>query len=674
MEGNRFGSPERSKMQTSQSQPRRTLSVPEGHAKFRILCFVNQVGDVIGKRGSVIKEIMKSTESKIRVEEGRIGSPEQVITIIAHADSTSWVKLVANNAGKWKKEEQEVEDVEVSNAQAALIRVFEVLKDRFWSGEASCRLLIEDSYAGVMKGHAGKMLKRNCQEIGCKAKIVADNLPICADPDDVMMEIKGNVMAVKKALVSVSSDLQSWQKSCVETIDRDLSRPMETNSHDYRLRKDDVLSHRTSLGSSNRKTEAVPHPTFDVFRGDVREVDPRGSLHRQFEMGQEDRSFESFPRNAYERRTCALETASASKNHPRSEYEDDYRMLLPPGIYQDDLVLKILCPRESVGGINGEGCADIQTLRGRTDASIQVGDTVADCDECLITFQSKIPEERRSPAQIALDVVFARLFEISTGTSVFSGSRSSTTARLVVSTKQIGFLLREGAFASTCPCVVLILDVAQNPKCISAKDQVVQISGELSDVQRAIKHVTGMLRYQIVRNSRLTDQRPEDPSLSRFSHVPMEADDILRYFEARSHNSTPAYADSYTRPEDPFPSSFSDTRGYSGWPSTMNAHDSSTHGAPRGAYDGSGGLSSRMADPGLGSGLVVEIRVPETAVRHLCREEEDSGSDCLRCMRQDSGARVIVREPHLGIIAISGTRDQIQKALITLAEFIRVYC
>lgn len=188
-------------------------------------------------------------------------------------------------------------------------------------------------------------------------------------------------MAVKKALVSVSSHLQAWQQSAKslfrnKPIDRDLSRPVENNSHDYRLRKDDVLSHRTSLASTNRKTEAVPHPTCDV-----REVDPPDSLHREFE---------SFPRNAYQRRTCALDTASASKNHPRSEWEYDYRMWLPPCIYQDDLVLKILCPTESVGGINGEDCADIETLRGRTGASIQVGDTLADCDECLITFTSEV--------------------------------------------------------------------------------------------------------------------------------------------------------------------------------------------------------------------------------------------------------------------------------------------
>lgn len=30
----------------------------------------------------------------------------------------------------------------------------------------------------------------------------------------------------------------------------------------------------------------------------------------------------------------------------------------------------------------------------------------------------------------------------------------------------------------------------------------------------------------------------------------------------------------------------------------------------------------------------MEIRVPETAVRHLCREEDVGGSDCLLCMRQ----------------------------------------
>lgn len=89
-------------------------------------------------------------------------------------------------------------------------------------------------------------------------------------------------------------------------------------------------------------------------------------------------------------------------------------------------------------------------------------------------------------------------------------------------------------------------------------------------MQSAIQDVTGRLRYHVVRNSEPADARPEDPSLNRFSHAPMEVDDLLRYFEARSQNS-------YTRPEDPFPSRFSLTPEYSpnfGWPSTMmNAHD-----------------------------------------------------------------------------------------------------
>lgn len=58
---------------------------------------------------------------------------------------------------------------------------------------------------------------------------------------------------------------------------------------------------------------------------------------------------------------------------------------------------------------------------------------------------------------------------------MFRGSRSSTTARLVVPTNQIGFLLEQGVFVSTRPFVVLILDVAHNPKCVSANDQVVQV-------------------------------------------------------------------------------------------------------------------------------------------------------------------------------------------------------
>lgn len=146
----------------------------------------------------------------------------------------------------------------------------------------------------------------------------------------------------------------------------------------------------------------------DCLQGDVsrqhREVDPRDSLHRHFEIGQD-----SFPhgvlkqslKNFYsQRRIDSLShrssvldthphsiTASASRNQPVTIKQ-------PLSAMEDDnqaVVFKLLCPAESVGGVI-ESLTNIKTLESVRGASIDVGDASPDCDECLITFTSSDSE------------------------------------------------------------------------------------------------------------------------------------------------------------------------------------------------------------------------------------------------------------------------------------------
>ncbi|CAN6983237.1 hypothetical protein Bca4012_005508 [Brassica carinata] len=827
--GSGFGSSKRAK--THHAQLLSPLVVPVGHASFRLLSPISQVGAVIGKSGSVIKQLQQSTGAKIRVEEPPVGSPDRVITIIAQVDSTSRVKLGVDSNGSTEAERKEEDEVEVSKAQAAVIRVFEILAAEADSSTVVCRLLTESSHAGAVIGKGGQMVGRMRKETGCKIAIRTENLPICADRDDEMVEIEGNVNAVKKALVSVSRCLQDCQDVKKirtvgnrphekETIQESSHRPLETiiqesllrrsvEDYDYRPRgadmfprgnlarpsdviPHDALHHRHIDGVSQgtlrrhieedrqdallRQIEAERHDALrrhidlgprevlyrpsDGVRGDVfrqhREVDTSShdSLGRPYEMVQRDAvrgmQFESFQRDAFGRtiETIPQETlrqpsgdflahrSSTLDTHPHSITTSalmSNAVTLKPHQAEveaenQDVVFKILCSIENAGGVIGTGGKVIRTLHSESGAFISVGNTIADCEERLITVTApESPERQSSPAQKAILLVFTRLFELATKKIVDNGSRMSITARLVVPTSQIGCLLGKGGavvseMRKTTGAAIQILKAEQNPKCISENDQVVQITGEFPNVREAIFHVTSRLRDSLFSksmkssvtksNSTLTTERihrgQSDNPLSvgshqSFGHPPTIStslnrrsdDSFLSGSQLSANYLRPAGTDPYTRPEDPVPDRFNPSGGYSpnfGRRSTMDHNGISHHltetasrmwaspppAALRGLSDASGGLSSARPGHVLGSGhksaivtnTTVEIRVPENAMSFVYGEHGNN----LEQLRQISGARVIVHEPQLGtsdrIIVISGTPDQTQPAQNLLHAFI----
>ncbi|XP_010495122.2 PREDICTED: KH domain-containing protein HEN4-like [Camelina sativa] len=534
MEGKKFES-------TARAPPQSLTAPPAGYAVFRILCDVSQAGGRIGISGRVIHQLQESTKSRIWFEKAPLDSQYRVITILAYVGSTFRLNLgvTVNNASNREKEAQE-QEVEVSRAQLALIRVFEALNVGFRTiSSVSVMMLLEGSHVVTVIGKGGELLEMIWRETGCNVEIRTHDLPSCAKPDDVMVKIEGKVLAVKKALVSISSRMQAC-------------KPI-------------------SMASLHKHTEAIP----DALRRPMDVVPlPRDALSRAFGSITQPRIDSLSQYRISDHRLIN----SASKNHPVTikqplqESEDDIR----------NVVLKILCPKQSA-----RARSVIKTLQNVRDASISVSDTLSDCDERLITITaSEDPEDKNSPAQRAMILVFTRIYEIATETKDFD-VRSSITARLVVRTYKINcFVGRDGCIASKIQkgtgAKIEVLEVEQNPKCVPKNtDQVVQISGGFSNVKEAINQVTSRLRENLI-----------------------------------FHSFEPVDADPCIIPEDPSPNRVSPTALNFGRLSTMDLNDAShyssqadpyglwasrTPSAPRGVYeyDGSGGLSSTRDDLGF---------------------------------------------------------------------------
>ncbi|CAL9021438.1 unnamed protein product [Prunus brigantina] len=616
------------------------LSVPPGHVAFRMLCHASRIGGVIGKSGSVIKQLQQATGAKIRIEEAQVESPDRVVVVVAPSAIRSkiWLRtpgLENVNVGGGGGEEE----IEVSKAQEALLRVFERILEVAAEtgaipadvGVVSCRFLAEAAQVGSVIGKGGKVVEKIRKETGCKIRVLNEKLPACAFSTDEMVEIEGDIFSVKKALIAVSGRLQ-----------------------------DCPLVDKTRMTGS-RPLEAVPYETLP-------------DLHLDH-LSQRNSMLTSLPSSSM---------SYASGVRP-SSIEAERIPTLETKMVQQEVTFKILCANDRVGGVIGKGGAIVRALQNETGAAISIGPSVAECDERLITVAaSESPESRYSAAQKGIVLVFSRSVEagIEKGRDSSSNKGSSLTARLVVPSNQVGCLLGKGGvivseIRKVTGTGIRIIGGDQVPKCALENDEVVQISGDFQSVQDALYNITGRLRDNLfsstVNNSgrrssssMLTDTSPygrlRDPTpigfqpsssvgvnhgLSRHTTLTQSMDHLGLSHSLDHPSSSP-------RP----------------WASQMVAS--------RGITDTGRGLTSLKSGTELGSGnksaivtnTTVEIIVPENVIGSVYGE---NGSNLAR-LRQISGAKVIVHEPRPGttdrIIVISGTPDETQAAQSLLHAFI----
>ncbi|KAM1264346.1 hypothetical protein ACFX2J_034167 [Malus domestica] len=612
------------------------LSVPPAHVAFRMLCHASRIGGVIGKSGAVIKQLQKTTGAKIRIEEPQVESPDRVVVVIAPSTIRSkiWLKTPAlgnvNNGGGGGVEEE----IDVSQAQEALLRVFERILEvaaetgaiAAGVGVVSCRFLAEAAQVGSVIGKGGKVVEKIRKETGCKIRVLNEKLPACAAATDEMIEIEGDILAVKKALVAVSGCLQDCP-------------PID----------------KTRMTGS--RPEAVPRETLPDLRLD--QLSQRNSML-------------NLPISSMSYATGVRPSSIEAERIPTLETK------------QQEVSFRILCANDRIGGVIGRGGSIVRALQNETGASISIAASVAECDERLITVSaSENPESRYSPTQKAAVLVFSRSVEagIEKGRDSSSNKGSPLTARLVIPSSQVGCLLGKGGaivseIRKQTGTGIRIIGGDQVPKCALENDEVVQISGDFSNVQDALYNITGRLRDNLfsstVSNSgrrssssmlTATDTspygRPRDPALIGFqpSSSVGVTHGLSRHTTLIQSMDHLGLSHSLDHPSPPRP-----------WASQLAAFTDVGRGLT--SLKSRTEIGSSGSKSAIVTNTTIEIVVPENVIGSVYGE---NGTNLAR-LRQISGAKVIVHEPRPGttdrIIVISGTPDETQAAQSLLHAFI----
>ncbi|KAL3538716.1 hypothetical protein ACH5RR_002082 [Cinchona calisaya] len=617
------------------------LTVPPGHVCFRILCHASRVGGIIGKAGSIIRQLQQETSSKIRIEDSLPNSDDhRVIVIIGRV---SIVKRITLNAVKRAAGEDfeeggssdDGDEVLVSAAQEAVVRVFErvievaaesdgLMEIAGVGGLVSCRLLAEMGQVGSVIGKGGNVVEKIRKDAGCRIKVLTSEKL----PSDEMVEIEGDIMAVKRGLVAVTHRLQDCQLAV------DKARMM-----------------------ASRPFEAVPQESLRDLRMNL-------SLERVFVPQSTETSSSGYSSGDY---PLSIEVGRVHVLESKSP--------------QQEVVFKILCSNDRVGSVIGKGGSIVRTLQAETGASVSIGPTIAECDERLITISAmENPDSRQSPAQNATLLVFSRLMDGGTQIGRDSGSKGPPVrARLVVPSNQVGCLLGKGGtivseMRKATGAAIRIIGGEHVPRCALENDEVVQITGEIVNVQDALYHVTGRLRDNLFSirmlngagnknsSSFVTETRP----LGRTRDQPLPG-----FFPSVSVSNSHNQHNTLRRSMDNL--SFSQNRV----PSPKLWTSQTGPGVDQKSLVNGRGLTSAKGGVELGSGnrstivtnTTVEITVPENVIGSVYG---DNGSNLVR-LRQISGAKVVVHEPRPGTtdrtVVISGSPAETQAAESLLHAF-----
>ncbi|XP_072994603.1 RNA-binding KH domain-containing protein RCF3-like isoform X1 [Typha latifolia] len=638
------------------------LKVPPGTIVFRVLCPASKSGSVIGKGGGIVAKIRQETGAKVRLEEIVPGSEERVVVITGSEKDVE----VSNEQNKEKDEgvsaagdgdndkesDESNDDKEDASATAspksekgtssaikALLLVFE----RIVEGEegndggdeviekssVSFRLLVLSNQVGCLLGKGGSVIKQMSADSGSQIRILPrDKLPLCASPNDEIVQITGGVESVKKALHSVAQQL-------LDNPPRDRDSYLATNPS----------------GSSS-------HPFSSAPRVDgIPPMNYHHPIHGQ-----------PFPTRPYD-------IADAP---PFPKFHEG----VAPQVAPELLTYRLLCSNEKVGSVIGKGGSIIRSLQIETGCEIKVLETAPESEDRIIVISGRAhPSDRISPVQ---NGVFLVQHRIVMATPDHKGS--SVIARVLVASNQTGCLLGKGGaviaeMRKLSGAHIRILGKGQIPQCVQENDEVVQITGDFEAVQEALLQITTRLRHHFFRDKMpavnpnmhpfFGEQVPpfgpyigrQDSPPRLFSHFPSFPKDSLgRPFEERSAFAHPMHGSGVPHGMERMapwgPQGMREAGGPMAMADFAGPPPPRRHGFPGGSQ------------PAIITNTTVDVVVPRSLVPSLYGE--DGG--CLRRIREISEAKITITEPRPEatetVIIISGTPEQTHAAQSLLQAFV----
>ncbi|XP_057777206.1 KH domain-containing protein HEN4-like isoform X2 [Salvia miltiorrhiza] len=171
----------------------------------RLVCPTENLGAVIGKGGSVIKQIRQETGAFIVVDSSGAGGDDCVISVSA-------------------KEMLEAPSRTIDAVMRLQPRCSERIERDSGDHAITTRLLVSSSRIGCIIGKGGAIIKEMRNTSRANIRIFSDeNIPKVASEDDEMIQITGELNAAKNAMLQVTQRLRA---NILETDGSSLAYPI----------------------------------------------------------------------------------------------------------------------------------------------------------------------------------------------------------------------------------------------------------------------------------------------------------------------------------------------------------------------------------------------------------------------------------------------------------------
>ncbi|KAG8368593.1 hypothetical protein BUALT_Bualt15G0061600 [Buddleja alternifolia] len=594
--------------------------IPPGHVAFRLLFHATRIGPLVGKYGTIVRHLEKQSNYKIRVEHPDGSSDDRIVAVISSPKITNKIKLQEENNEEW---------FDVSAAQEGVIRVLETMVEvaaeddmALISGGVSCRLLVCRDQGGAIIGRGGNVVEKIEMDTGARIVVLSSeefSSDLLSSPTDEIVKIEGDVLAVKKALIAVTSRLQefppldkikTYESSPIPTVDLPLQRspmiqPLPSNSINHTpIGGPSSLEKVPDIDSRTQQQEVV----FKILCPNKRVggiIGKQGSIIK-----------------ALQRETGAS-------------------VVIGPVLAECDERLITITAMESVKSRNSPAQNAVVLVFNR---SMEAG----------------------------------VVMELSLGSK-----GSIVLARVVVSSNQVDCLLGEGdAIISEMRNVtgagLNLLGPNEVPKCAPENTEVLQITGEFVNVRNALYEVTGRLRDHMFWIKMSNENGNRDP-MGTENRSYGSVRDTTPIGSHLSNSILDNLDEQKSLTEGMDRQGISNNIDQAATPSSLESLTNSRVNREN-IMDISRRSPSVKGGVELGSGnrsvivtnTTVEIVVPDTVIGFIYGE---NGSNLAR-LRQISGAKVIVLE-HLpgtteSTFVISGTPHETQAAVSLLQAFVLV--
>lgn len=435
---------------------------------YRILCHDMKAGGVIGKSGSIIKSIRQHTGAWINVHELILGDEERIIEI---SDT--------------RRRDPDGRMPAFSPAQEALLLIHERMLEsdggfgmgyggggdedeeygpRGGVNRVATRLVVSRMHVGSLLGKGGKIIEQMRIETKTQIRVLPRDhtLPRCVSMSEEIVQVVGDINAVKNAIALISSRLRESQH-------RD-------RSHHGRVHSPDE--------------DFIPHPNNTPRRSSM-DGPPFGPRFSSGVANNRNNNYASRPS------TYNIDSGLA----PMAE---DAQMSFGEGI-----VFRLLCPIDKVDYVFGESNGIIELLRDEIGVDVTVTDPLANSDERIIMISSEEgPDDEMFPAQEALLHIQTRIVDFA------PDKENIITTKLLIPSSEIRCLEgKDGPFSEMrlSGANIQILPREQLPGFMSGTDEIVQITGEIEAARSAVVELTSRLRSYIYREFFQKDLLPPPP-------------------------------------------------------------------------------------------------------------------------------------------------------------------